>query len=365
MVLPGFGKARQDRLLAARVLVVGVGGLGSPALQYLAAAGIGKIGIIDYDFVELSNLQRQTIFSMADLGKSKAVVAKEKINQLNPELAIDAYPEKLTTRNGLDLVSRYDLVLDGTDNFSTRYLINDACVLLGKPFIYGAVLRYEGQVAVFNLPDPKQEETTNYRDLFPAPPSPQTVPNCNEAGVLGVLPGIIGTMQAAEAIKICTGIGKPLLNTMLTFNLLNNSFFSFAITKAAKKNAVYPATPDAFRKFNYEWFCGQHINLPEMTANAFDILRKKEELLVIDVRELGEEPIVQEFSYVQIPLSKWPSAIDDISPDKKIIFFCLSGVRSQRALAMFKERFPMREAYSLHGGIIAWKEQQILSPIKQ
>jgi len=222
MILKDFGEAGQQKLLQAKVLVIGAGGLGCPALQYLTAAGIGTIGIVDDDVVTLSNLHRQILYSTSDIGFLKAEKAAEKLRQLNPEISIIVYSERLTTQNALSIMKAYDVIIDGTDNFSTRYMINDACVLLQKPLVYGAVSQYEGQVAIFNYKKENLYEGVNYRDLFPYPPKDTEVLNCAEAGVLGILPGIIGTMQANETIKLITGIGKPLINRMLTFNALNN-----------------------------------------------------------------------------------------------------------------------------------------------
>lgn len=354
LILQGFGDTAQDALCNARVLVVGAGGLGCPALQYLTAAGVGTMGIIDFDVVELSNLQRQTIFTMEDIAKPKVNVVAAKLLLLNPETVYHTYPERLTVQNALDIMEQYDMVIDGSDNFSTRYLVNDACVLLNKPLIYGAVLRYEGQVGVFNF-NQNETEKTNYRDLFPTPPLPGTIPSCTEAGVLGVLPGIIGTMQAAEAIKIITGIGLPLSNKILSYQLLNNTFFECEVTKAKDKKIACPATKEAFQQFNYEWFCGAD-QLREISVIDFSAFLEKEELQIIDVREIGEMPRIHEFSFLQIPLSRFKESLHDFQPNGKIVLICLSGVRSQKALAIFKEYFPDTESYSLHGGIRAWKE---------
>ena len=357
MLLKEFGIAGQEKLLRAKVLVVGAGGLGCPALQYLAAAGVGTIGIVDYDLVEISNLQRQILYSVNDIGKTKAEIAAEKLKSLNPEIQIQAYQIKLENHNALDLISLYDIVIDGTDNFSTRYLINDACVLLNKPLVYGAVLQFEGQVAVFNLADIDTNIKTNYRDLFPKPPSPSSTLSCSEAGVLGVLPGIIGVMQASETIKIITGLGKPLCNTIVSYNALNNLFYEFSISPSEKAAALIPKNKKAFLDFNYDWFCGISSGNHEITTAEFEKLRASEKITIIDVREEGELPSVDEFTFIQIPLIQFKEAVPEISPKNKIIIFCQSGIRSLTAAKLLNEEFKGYHAYSLKGGIIEWKKQ--------
>lgn len=356
-----FGTASQEKLFQAKVLVVGAGGLGCPALQYLSAAGVGTIGIIDFDLVELTNLQRQTLYSVEDIGKPKAQTAADKMIAFNPDILFQIHNIKLESQNALELLRGYDIVIDGTDNFATRYLVNDACILLNKPLVYGAVLRFEGQVGVFNLADTVTNIKTNYRDLFPVPPDPASSPSCTEAGVLGVLPGIIGTMQAAEAIKIITGIGKPLCNRIVSYNALTNSFYDFIISPAKKINSSVPENESAFRKFNYEWFCGLHEELPEITAAEFDILRVQEKIDIIDVREMGELPAVDEFFFTQIPLSQFEEAINEISTKNKMIIFCQSGKRSLTAIKILNEKFPGCPVYSLKGGITEWKKTQHIS----
>ena len=224
LILEEFGLENQLKLKRARVLVIGAGGLGSPALLYLAAAGIGKIGIVDFDNVDTTNLQRQIIFTIDDIGKNKADAASDRLKALNSLIEIESHTVKVTSVNALDLLKDYDVVLDGSDNFPTRYLINDACVLLRKPLVYGSILKFEGQVSVFNFQKPDKTFSANYRDLFPQPPSPESIPNCEQAGVLGVLPGMIGSLMASEVIKIITGIGKPLTDKLLIFDALDTEF---------------------------------------------------------------------------------------------------------------------------------------------
>jgi len=355
-VLKEFGTEGQDKLFQAKVLVVGAGGLGCPALQYLSAAGVGTIGIIDFDVIELTNLQRQTLYSVEDLGKPKAATAAGKLKSFNPDILFPVYNVKLETKNALEIIDEYDVIIDGSDNFATRYLVNDACVLLNKPLVYGAVLRFEGQVGVFNLTDQETGCMTNYRDFFPQPPLPSSVPSCNEAGVLGVLPGIIGTMQAAEAIKVITGIGKPLCNKIVSYNLLNNLFYEFSISPAKEVNVNIPKTKLAFLNFNYEWFCGAIDEPLEISPEEFDKLRLKEKINIIDVREIDELPVVVEFLFTQIPLSSFEEAIAEISIDNRIVIFCQTGKRSLAAVKMLTEKFPACMAYSLQGGVEAWKK---------
>ncbi|MEO9004240.1 MAG: HesA/MoeB/ThiF family protein [Ginsengibacter sp.] len=358
ILLDEFGTVAQEKLFEAKVLVVGAGGLGCPALQYLAAAGVGTIGILDFDRVELTNLQRQTLYSVGDIGKLKSQTAAEKLKAFNPDILFPIHNIKLESKNAFESLSAYDVVIDGTDNFATRYLVNDTCVLLNKPLVYGAVLRFEGQVGVFNLEDKITNIKTNYRDLFPVPPDPASAPSCNEAGVLGVLPGIIGTMQATEAIKIITGIGKPLSNTIVSYNALTNLFYDFQISPAKDLSSSIPKNEKDFKKFDYEWFCGSHEELPEITPADFDILRTRENIQIIDVREIGELPVVDEFFFTQIPLSKFEEEMKDISTKNKIVIFCQIGKRSLAAVRMLHEKLPGCSAVSLKGGIEAWKKYQ-------
>ena len=356
IVLEGFGIASQERLFQAKVLVIGAGGLGCPALQYLSAAGVGTIGIVDFDVVELTNLQRQTLFNVEDIGKSKAQTAVEKLKAFNPEIVYHVHDIQLESKNALEIIRGYDLVIDGTDNFATRYMVNDACVLLNKPLVYGAVLRFEGQVGVFNLAEKHTNIKTNYRDLFPVPPDPSSAPSCNEAGVLGVLPGIIGTMQATETIKIITGIGRPLCNTIVSYNALTNLFYEFLISPSKEINTSIPKNESAFKEFDYEWFCGVHKEHHEITVEEFDILRLQEKIDIIDVREMSELPEVDNFLFKQIPLSKFEETINDISIKNKLIIFCQTGKRSMTAVKMLNEKIPGCAAFSLKGGIEAWKK---------
>ncbi len=355
ILLKDFGEVAQKKLQQAKILIIGAGGLGCPALQYLCAAGVGKIGVIDFDRVELSNLHRQILFSMEDIGKLKAEVAAEKLKKLNPDCEIIPYPLELNTKNALELIKDYDLVLDGSDNFPTRYLVNDACVLLDKPLVYGAVLAFEGQVAVFNIPDKKTGIKTSYRDLFPIPPDPANSPSCNEAGVIGVIPGIIGCMQAAEAIKIICGLGEILSNKIISYSALNNTYYDFEIQTKDKSGFDYPKTKSEFLNFDYAWHCSAAGS--ELDIAAFEALNKNKDWLVIDVRESGELPVVTEFNHIQIPLSNFENALPEIRTNKSILLFCKSGTRSLKALRILKIKFPQTMAFSLKGGIDKLKQK--------
>jgi adenylyltransferase/sulfurtransferase len=305
IILNEFGEAGQQKLLQSKVLIIGAGGLGCPALQYLAAAGVGHIGIVDNDVVSLTNLHRQVLFSTFDIGYSKAEKAKHSLTRLNPEINIVAYNELLTVQNALTIIEAYDIVIDGTDNFSTRYLINDACVLLNKVLVYGAVSQFEGQVAVFNCRNKNRDHPVNYRDLFPNPLKDNEVLNCAEAGVLGVLPGIIGTMQANETIKLITGIGKPLVNALLTFNALNNRIYEVALSSNNDSSKLVPQTTEAFKQMDYKLLCASAGYQFEITVNDFDQLRQNANIEIIDVREPAELPVTGEFNYTQLPLSQF------------------------------------------------------------
>lgn len=355
ILLKDFGLTGQQKLFKAKVLVIGAGGLGCPVLQYLAAAGIGTLGIVDHDVVELSNLHRQILYTVADIGRSKANCAAERLQQFNPDITIIPYPQQLTNQNAADLFNQFDLVIDGSDNFPTRYLVNDACVLLDKPLIYAALSDAEGQVSVFNVAD-QDGVKVNYRDVFPEAPKPGEVLNCAEAGVLGVLPGIIGTMQAAEAIKLITGIGQPLVNQLLIYNLYTNQ--SYQLKLSAGANTSLPADLDAFLKMDYNWFCGiktqkntTGAEVKEISPSRFNEVKHNASYTIIDVREKDELPVMEGFSYQHIPLSVLRQEIPLIE-NQQVILFCHSGIRSIIAGELLMESYPDKEFYSLKGGIL-------------
>jgi len=347
--LKELGETGQKKLASAKILIVGAGGLGCPALLFLAAAGVGCIGIADDDLVSLSNLQRQVLFSSKDVGKSKVFVATEKIKELNPYVKVISHPERLTTENALDVIKDYDIVIDGTDNFPSKYLINDACVLLGKTLICGSVSKFEGQVAVFNVAD-KKNVKCNYRDLFPQPPE-EKILNCAEEGVLGVTTGIIGTMQANEAIKLLTGIGEPLINQLLIFNSLNNHSYILEITENNESYQL-PSNESEFRQTDYDWVCALATGIEEIDATQLRTIIEENETLFIDVREVEEMPEVN-FKHQRIPLSDFRNQIENISADK-IVCFCQTGKRSLDAARILFEKFgETKKVYSLKNGVLS------------
>ncbi len=353
--LKEFGIAGQQKLLQAKVLVIGAGGLGCPVLQYLTAAGIGCIGIVDNDVVLITNLHRQVLYDTNDIDKSKVSVAAGKLRLVNPDTELIEYHIHLDKNNCLGIINEYDVIIDCTDNFASRYMINDACVLKGKPLIYGAVNRFEGQVAVFNITTNEKERTANYRDLFPVQPEQSEVMNCEEAGVLGVLPGIIGSMQASEAIKLITGIGEPLINQLLTYNALNNQFFVFNYEQSSKSE-ITPSNETEFLKMNYEDVCVTDNLQFEIDAEKFDSMVLQSKINIIDVRELNELPAVTEFEHARIPLSELKNNLQELAADN-IIFFCQTGIRSLKAVTIANELFENKKTcYSLQGGIISWKQ---------
>lgn len=354
LLLPELGESGQARLAEARVLVVGAGGLGCPALLYLAAAGVGCIGIVDFDVVEESNLQRQILFQTADVGRPKVEVAAERLSALNPELQVEVFREAIGTGNALELIAGFDLVLDGSDNFPTRYLVNDACALLDKPLVYGSVYRFEGQVGVFNVAE--NGIRTTYRDLFPEPPDPSEVADCNEAGVIGTVPGIIGTMQANEVIKIVTGAGKPLYNRLLTYHALHNSLHEIGILPHPEAALHAPNDAAEFRETDYDWFCHAASDaFSHLSAADFDAFRRAESPLLLDVRNPDETPRVTEFEHLCIPLSELGRNLHRIEKNRALVIFCQTGVRSITAANLIAGRLGHPRVYNLKGGIVQWK----------
>lgn len=352
--LKEFGEIGQKKLSISKVLVIGAGGLGCPALQYLAGAGIGTLGLVDHDKVFLNNLHRQVLYSTDDIGLSKALRAADILRALNPEIDIIAYNEQLNPTNAINIISQYDIVLDGTDNFASRYLINDACVLTNKPLIYGAISRFEGQIAIFNCDAEDGIPGANYRDLFPIPPEESEILNCAEAGVIGVLPGIIGTMMANEAIKLITGIGTTLSNRLLTYNSSTNQVYEMEIKAGKETRSLIPKNIPAFQTTNYELMC------LTPTGNQIDITSFKQmmldtSVLFIDVREINETPVIADFNHVKLPLSGFKEVLKEIK-EEKIVLFCQSGKRSLIAARMISEHYGnSKKVYSLKDGIVAWK----------
>jgi adenylyltransferase/sulfurtransferase len=356
VTLKGFGAAAQKALLQAKALVIGAGGLGCPVLQYLTAAGTGCIGIVDDDVVSVSNLHRQVLYDTNDVGKPKVSVAIAKLQSMNPDTEFVEYKIRLDKNNCLNMIGEYDIIVDCTDNFASRYVINDACVLKGKPLVYAAVNRFEGQVAVFNALSEGKERTGNYRDLFPEQPGQGEVMNCAEAGVLGVLPGIIGSIQASETIKLITGVGETLINHLLTYNAINNQVSVFGYEKSKQSSAIIPCNEDDFLKMDYENECATEGYQYGVDAEKFDAMLIQNDALFIDVREIHELPFVTEFKNIKIPLGELKQKLNELAGDK-IIFFCQSGVRSLQAAAMASEHFgEAGRFFSLQGGILSWKK---------
>ena len=359
IIIPEFGLESQQKLKAAKVLVVGSGGLGSPVLLYLAAAGIGTIGIVDFDVVDDSNLQRQILFGVESVGKPKVEAAKQRLLALNPFINIQLYNTQLTSQNALDIIREYDVVADGTDNFPTRYLVNDACVLTGKPNVYASIFQFEGQVSVFNEHNAGGERGPNYRDLYPTPPPPGLVPSCAEGGVLGVLPGIIGSMQASEVIKVITGVGETLTGRFFIFDALNFETRTFKISKR-KDNPLTGETPTIKELIDYEQFCGMKAvekPIKEISAkDLYDWQVKGEKFQVIDVREPHEYDIVN-ISGELIPLSTVAANADRIEKDKKVVVHCKMGGRSAKAIRELEDKFGFQNLYNLKGGILAYIDE--------
>jgi len=358
LIIPDLGVDGQKRLKNARVLVIGAGGLGAPTLLYLAAAGVGTIGIVDFDVVDESNLQRQIIHGVADVGRSKAKSARDSIVAINPLVQVRLHEFRLDTSNAVDLFNQYDLIIDGTDNFATRYLVNDAAVLAGKPYVWGSIYRFEGQVSVF-WEDAPDGRGLNYRDLYPEPPPPGMVPSCAEGGVLGMICASIASVMGTEAIKLITGIGEPLLGRLMIYDALEMSYRTITIRKD-------PATPKITELIDYEEFCGV---VSEDAAAATtgstitpgelrELLDSGKKLALIDVREPVEWDIVHIDGAQLIPQSLINSGegLAKLPQDRMPVLYCKTGVRSAEALATVKKA-GFSDAVHLQGGIVAWAKQ--------
>ncbi|MBO9570621.1 MAG: molybdopterin-synthase adenylyltransferase MoeB [Chitinophagaceae bacterium] len=360
IIIPGFGMEAQLKLKKAKVLIIGSGGLGSPALLYLAAAGVGTLGIVDFDVVDDSNLQRQVVFGVESVGKPKVEAARERLLALNPHLNVVLHNTHINSSNALDIIKDYDVVADGTDNFPTRYLVNDACVLLDKPNVYASIFQFDGQVSVFNYVNKNGERGPNYRDLYPTPPPPGLVPSCAEGGVLGVLPGIIGSMQAAEVIKVITGVGEPLSGRFFTYDALQFETKTFKIKKRAD-NPISGDNPTITGLIDYEQFCGMRAveekHLKEITVKElYDLQVKGDPIQVIDVREPHEYEI-SNIGGELVPLAEVLDYADNISRDKKVIVHCKMGGRSAKAIRELEEKFGFNNLYNLKGGILAYIDE--------
>lgn len=357
LIIPEVGLEGQRRLKSASVLIIGAGGLGSPLAFYLTAAGVGRIGIVDFDVVDLSNLQRQILHTTKDVGRSKLESAREKLESLNPNVKIETYEMRLTSENALDLIKEYDIVVDGTDNFPTRYLVNDACVFLKKPNVYGSIFRFEGQVSVFYA-----DKGPCYRCLYKEPPPPGLVPSCAEGGVLGVLPGIIGTIQALETIKLILGIGEPLIGKLLLFDALKMKFRELKLRKDPEC-PVCGENPTVKELIDYEAFCGitpeqiLHQSGLEITPEELkEKLENGEDIILIDVREPVEYEINRIEGSKLIPLSKLPEKVNELDQTREIVLYCKMGGRSARAVQLLRE-LGFTRVKNLAGGIDAWIEK--------
>jgi molybdopterin/thiamine biosynthesis adenylyltransferase/rhodanese-related sulfurtransferase len=352
--LSGFGETSQRRLLQARVLVAGAGGLGCAALQYLAAAGVGTIGIADDDVVRLSNLHRQVLYTVNDIGSSKAECAARWLRQLNPEIDIHVHAVRLTVRNIIDIIRPYDIILDGTDNLGSKYMINDACILSGKPVVFAAISQFEGQVAVFNLLH-EGIETANYRDVFPIQTTSENESPCNETGVLGVLPGIIGALQCNETIKVITGVGKPLVNSLLTYNALTNQVHEFSIQARKENRLLVPNDIGEFMGTIYDQPCATQAQEQfELHAGEFSSLINKELITVIDVREPYASHSPADFQHIRIPYRQLQEKLGTITGDT-IVTFCEHGIISLQAARLLKDAFgDEKRIFSLNKGISHW-----------
>ncbi|HJT01902.1 MAG TPA: molybdopterin-synthase adenylyltransferase MoeB [Terriglobales bacterium] len=357
LIMPEVGMEGQLKLKAAKVLCIGAGGLGSPLALYLAAAGVGTLGVVDFDVVDYTNLQRQVIHTTADVGRKKLDSAAEKVKAINPFIQLRPFETRLTSENALELFRDFDIIVDGTDNFPTRYLVNDACVLTGKPNVYGSIFRFEGQVSVFATKD-----GPCYRCLYPEPPPPGLVPSCAEGGVLGILPGLVGVMQATEAIKLILGKGEPLIGRLLLVDALGMRFRELKL----RKNPDCPACgkhPTVTKLIDYNEFCGIRgeekpvaSNVPEIQPEELKAkLDAGEDIFILDVREPHEYQICNLNGYL-IPLGELPKRAHELDSSREIVAHCRSGVRSAKAVT-FLQQAGFRKVKNLAGGILAWSDK--------
>lgn len=353
LVLPEIGTDGQEKLMSANALIVGAGGLGSPAALYLAAAGVGRIGIVDFDVVDVTNLQRQILHSTQDVGRPKVESAKEKILSINPHIKVETFETKLSSENALEILKEYDVVVDGTDNFPTRYLVNDACVFLKKPLVYGSIFRFEGQVSVFDA-----QHGPCYRCLYPAPPPPELVQNCADAGVVGVLPGIIGSIQANEALKLILGIGKPLIGKLLMFDALAMEFRTLKITKDPAC-PICGSNPTITHLIDYEAFCGitsSRLSHAEPATMTVEELKARIDAgnspFLLDVREPYEAQLAS-IGGTLIPLGTLSGRLSELNKEQEIVVYCHHGIRSAHAVGLMR-RAGFTNVKNLSGGIDEW-----------
>ena len=358
LIMPEVALDGQKKLKAAKVLTVGTGGLGSPLALYLAAAGVGTIGIVDFDVVDESNLQRQIIHGTSDVGRPKVDSAYDKLKDINPNVDVRVHEEALTSENALEIFEDYDVIVDGTDNFPTRYLVNDACVLLNKPNVYGSIFRFEGQASVFYA-----EEGPCYRCLYPEPPPPGLVPSCAEGGVLGILPGAIGTIQATETVKLLLGIGEPLIGRLLLYDALGMSFREMKLRKDPNC-PVCGENPTVTELIDYQEFCGipqanaaEQVNgVPEITVEELkQKLDNSEGINVLDVREPHEYEVAN-IGVRLIPLGELPQRLAELEQDDILAIHCKTGARSARAVKLLQDA-GFQNVYNVKGGITAWSEE--------
>jgi sulfur-carrier protein adenylyltransferase/sulfurtransferase len=358
LIMPEVGMEGQLKLKQAKVLCIGTGGLGAPLGLYLAAAGVGRIGLVDFDVVDFTNLQRQVLFGTSDVGQPKISAAADRLRNLNPEIQIDTFETHLTSENALDILKDYDIIVDGTDNFPTRYLVNDACVLLGKPNVYGSIFRFEGQATIFAYPG-----GPCYRCLYPEPPPPGLVPSCAEGGVLGVLPGIVGTIQACETLKLIIGKGEPLIGRLLLFDALGMKFRELKL----RKNPECPVCGEhrtITKLIDYAEFCGIRgeeapstvTNIPEITPRELKArLDRGDDLFILDVREPHEYQICNLKGHL-IPLGELSGRVNELDSSREIVAHCRSGKRSAEAVD-FLRKAGFRKIWNLKGGILAWSDE--------
>jgi len=358
LIMPEVGMEGQLKLKNAKVLLIGTGGLGAPLGLYLAAAGVGKLGLVDFDVVDFTNLQRQVTFGTSDVGKHKSAAARARLSNLNPDIEIQSFEAQLTSANALELFKDFDIIVDGTDNFPTRYLVNDACILLGKPNVYGSIFRFEGQVTVFGMPD-----GPCYRCLYPEPPPPGLVPSCAEGGVLGVLPGIVGSIQAMETIKLILGSGENLVGRLLLFDALGMKFRELRL----RKNPDCPMCgnhPTIRHLIDYYEFCGvrgeeapaPNVQVPEITPRELKArLDQGDDLYILDVREPHEYQICNLKGHL-LPLGELPRRVHELDSSREIVAHCRSGKRSAEAVD-FLRKAGFRKIHNLKGGILAWSDE--------
>jgi len=352
LTLPEIGIEGQQKLQEAKVLMIGSGGLGCPILQYLTAAGVGTIGILDFDRVDESNLQRQVLYSVDDIGKRKVEVARQKLQLQNPYIQFNIYNQRLDRTNALEILGNYDIIVDGSDNFETRYLVNDACVILGKPLVFGAIFKFDGQVSVFNY-----KGGATYRCLFPEPPEAGEMPTCAEIGVLGILPAIVGCLQANEVLKMIIGLGEVLRNKLLLFDALTMQFSTITFI-------LNPINLEITQLVDYEMFCGTKKSnviddIPQISAPRLqEEIKQNTDLQLIDVREEIEHEMYN-IGGRNIPLYDLKSKLSEINSHQKTVIYCQKGIRSRKAIKILKSHFPQTVFYSLENGLQDWEDEVV------